>query len=178
MHIISTMIIKFLQFKNKLWNAFVKHRLTSDLLKQKCHHLTKFSSPAALEIVILTTSSAASVANFVKMTFLFQLWHYHSLHKIGASYQCQLHEIQLAVQQIILFTGQLYGRTITINWVNLNSMAQTGPSRNSTSNRACWWPLLELLSWCPICKRSHCNSSEDLDTCRFSSKVVGSSIEL
>ena len=24
-----------------------------------------------------------------------------------------------------------------------------------------WWPLLGLLSWCPICKSSQCNSFED-----------------
>ena len=37
--------------------------------------LTKFSSLAALEVVILTTFSAASDENFIKMkTFPFQCW--------------------------------------------------------------------------------------------------------
>ena len=42
--------------------------------------LMKFSSLAALEVVILTTSSAASDENFVKMTiFSFQWYIYASL---------------------------------------------------------------------------------------------------
>ena len=42
-------------------------------LKRKCRHLTKFSSLAALEVVILTTSSTANDEHFIKMkTFPFQ----------------------------------------------------------------------------------------------------------
>ena len=42
-------------------------------LKRKSCHLTKFSSLAALEVVKMTTSSAASDENFIKMmTFPFQ----------------------------------------------------------------------------------------------------------
>ena len=29
-------------------------------------------------------------------------------------------------------------------------------------DRSPWWPLMELLLWCPIIKSSHCNSAEDL----------------
>ena len=40
-----------------------------------------------------------------------------------------------------------------------------------------WMPLLQLLSWCPIFKSSHCTS---LDTCKFHLRVTGawSSIDL
>ena len=40
--------------------------------------LLKFSSLAALEVVILTTSSAGSDENFIKVTFLFQ-WSWNSM---------------------------------------------------------------------------------------------------
>ena len=48
------------------------HFLPPCFTERKCY-LTKFSSLAALEVVILTTSSAANDVNFVKMkTFTFQ----------------------------------------------------------------------------------------------------------
>ena len=41
-----------------------------------------------------------------------------------------------------------------------------------------WWPLLELLSRCPIFKSSHCNTFEDQGTRRFHLRVPWSSNEL
>ena len=49
--------------------------------------LTKFSSLAALKVVKMTTSSAASDENFVKMTtFSFQWWYRLDFHEISSSW--------------------------------------------------------------------------------------------
>ena len=64
---------------NQRWPSSVKHIWWGDELVELIHWngkgfiLMKFSSLAALEVVILTTSSAANDENFVKMTtFSFQ----------------------------------------------------------------------------------------------------------
>ena len=41
-----------------------------------------------------------------------------------------------------------------------------------------WWPLLRLLSWCPIIKSSHCNLFEDQSSTHISSAGALSSNEL
>ena len=95
--------------------------------------LMKFSSLAALKVVKMTTSSAASDENFVKMTTF--------------SFQCMWSTLSHVLQGCFTGTGGMY-HCLIASEVNLKDMSKIGLYETATNGNKVWTACIFLGIYC------------------------------